>query len=108
MDSKNPIKLVQAMKETNKSVAERNIQMKFKATKEEKEKITQNANMQGYASVASFIRSQCLNTNNDTLSIRRKCEIREELQTIVKLSDNNSKIIHHTDKISNIINKAGE
>lgn len=103
-----PIELVNSIKENAKNTcssnAERNVQMKVKVTKEEKDKIMQNAVMAGYSSVAAYVRSQCLNTDN-TLPIWKKCEIREKLQKIVKLSDNNSKIIRHTDSISAIIDK---
>lgn len=110
-NSPSPIELVQAIEENVKNVysnnAERNVQIKIKVTEEEKDKIMQNANVAGYSSVAAYVRSQCLNTNN-TLPVWKKCEIREELQEIVKLSGNDSKVIRHTDKICHIIDKVGE
>lgn len=110
-NSPSPIELVQAIEENVKNVysnnAERNVQIKIKVTEEEKDKIMQNANMTGYSSVAAYVRSQCLNTDN-ALPVWKKCEIREELQKILELSGNDSKVMHHTDNICHIIDKVGE
>ena len=62
-NSHSPIELVQVIEENANNVcsnnAERNAQMKFKVTEDEKDKITHNASITGYSSVAAYARNQC-------------------------------------------------
>lgn len=87
---------------------ERKCQIKCKVSEEEKKQIEVNAKKAGFANAASYMRNQCLRNNQPTLSLHQKCEIRDSLQKINELAGDDSKITCYTNKIHNLLDKAGE
>lgn len=85
----------------------RNVQIKFNVTEEEKNIIETNAINAGYSSIAAFMRDRCVNIQESSFFIYQKCEIRNELQEIIALSNNDSKIICHVNRIHNILDGEG-
>lgn len=83
----------------------RNVQIKFNVSKEEKNIIENNAINSGYSSIAAFMRDRCVNIQEQGFFIYQKCEIRNELQEIISLSGNNSKIACHVNRIHDILNR---
>lgn len=86
----------------------RDRQIKCKVSEEEKKRIEANAEKAGFANVASYIRSRCLNENQSGLYLYQKCEIRDSLQKINDLAGNDSRVLCHTGRIHNILDKAGD
>lgn len=82
----------------------RNVQIKFNVSEEEKNIIENNAINSGYSSIAAFMRDRCVNIQEQGFFIYQKCEIRNELQEIVSLSNNDSKIVCHVNRIHDILN----
>ena len=85
----------------------RNVQIKFNVSEEEKKLIETNAVNAGYSSIAAFMRNRCVNTQEQAFFIYQKCEIRNELQEIIALSNNDSKIVCHVNRIHDILNGEG-
>ena len=87
---------------------ERKYQMKFRVSEEEKKQIEMNAEKEGFASAASYMRSRSLNSQQGTLYLHQKCEIRDCLQKMDELADNDSRMNCYVQRIHNILDEAGE
>lgn len=87
---------------------ERKHQMKFRVSKEEKRIIETNTKKAGFASTASYMRNQCLNSQRQALYLYQKCEIRDSLQKIDELAGSDSRVSCHIQNIHNILDKAGD
>lgn len=86
----------------------RNLQIKFNVSEEEKNLIEFNAKEAGYSSAAAFMRDKCVNVKEQSFFIYQKCEIRNELQEIVTLSNNDSRIVCHVNRIHDILAREGK
>ncbi len=82
--------------------------IKFKVSEEENKTIEENAAKGGFASVAAYARNQCLAYKPIQLVLWQKCEIRDSLQEINRITGNNPQILSCINKINGIIDKVGE
>ena len=87
---------------------ERKYQMKFRVSEEEKRQIEMNAEKEGFANVASYMRSRSLNSQQGTLYLYQRCEIRDSLQIISESAGSNPRVNCCLRRIHDIIDKAGE